>query len=571
MGRPKQRSWRPRLRPGVLPLSLAGLGVLLPGPGCSASYHREQADEAALEILQEKQKEVFGEERPFSVEQDPDNPRARLLEAIQKSLQDGSGPPAPLELDMARTLEVAAACSREFQDQKESLFLSALSLSGTRWEFDWHPSLTATAGVDGNRRSATASGGVRAGLSKTLSTGATVLSSLLNSFSRSITSSQPWNASSLLSVGLTQPLLRGFGPDITLERLTQAERDAIYAVREFERYRRRLVVRLTTTFYRLLQQIDQIEIEEANLASLQQNLERNEALRDGGRVPKLQVDQTRQSILTSEARLLNAREALKSSLDSFKITLGLPMEAEIVLDRKAFQELKTRGLAPLEIAPEQALAIALGHRLDLKTSADEVEDAERFVAVAADALRIGLDLDLDVSTPSDPRVPGKPVWRDTTMGAGLSLDLPLDRTQQRNAYRRAIVSLERARRQKDLQADTVQQEIREGLRRLRQYEQDHAIQVRSVELSMSRVEETETKQQAGRAIIRDVLEARDSLRSAQSALSRVLVDYLTARLELLRDMEVLNLDPEGLSYDDRIDLAGLLQATQPEDSEKQGS
>ena len=88
---------------------------------------------------------------------------------------------------------------------------------------------------------------------------------------------------------------------------------------------------------------------------------------------------------------------------------------------------------------------------------------------------------------------------------------------------------------------------------------------------MSRVEETETKQQAGRAIIRDVLEARDSLRSAQSALSRVLVDYLTARLELLRDMEVLNLDPEGLSYDDRIDLAGLLQATQPEDSEKQGS
>ena len=52
--------------------------------------------------------------------------------------------------------------------------------------------------------------------------------------------------------------------------------------------------------------------------------------------------------------------------------------------------------------------------------------------------------------------------------------------------------------------------------------------------------------EAGRAEIRDVLEAEESLVSAQNALSAALVAYRVGELELQRDMGVLEVDEEGL-------------------------
>ncbi|MFW6337052.1 MAG: hypothetical protein ACOC3G_07975, partial [Phycisphaeraceae bacterium] len=50
----------------------------------------------------------------------------------------------------------------------------------------------------------------------------------------------------------------------------------------------------------------------------------------------------------------------------------------------------------------------------------------------------------------------------------------------------------------------------------------------------------------GRAEIRDVLEARESLISARNALTSALVDYRVAELELQRDLGVLEVGADGL-------------------------
>ena len=548
----------PGRSPWGSPLLLPLLLVLAGLSACSLEGYKEAADREALAIIRRKQEALFGESRPFQVEPPKDSPRTKLLRAIQAARRSGGPPPEPLRLDLKKALDTAALASREYQDQKEILFLSALSLSTTRWEFDWHPTLGGEIGVRGNRRSATASGRIQAGLSKTLRTGASVLAGLLNTFSRAVTSGRPWNTGSLLSLSLTQPLLQGFGSRVVLEPLTQAERDVIYAVRNFERYRRDLVVRITSTYFRLLQQQNQIRIEEANLKNLELNLERNMALQEAGKLAQLQVDQNRQSVLASQARLLQERESFKTALDNFKILLGLPVEAEIRLDRRDFDALEKKGLAPVGITPAQAQAVALAHRLDLQNVRDRLEDARRKVLVAADALKMGLDLKLDLEIPSEDRIPGKPRWRDAVGGAGVSFDFPLDKTRQRNQYRRAIVAFEQAKRRYELQADSVLQEVRARLRDLRKSAKDYEIQKNSVLLARRRVDEAEMKQQAGRAIVRDVLEAQDALRNAQNSLVRVMIDHFITRLQLLRDLDILKLDPKGLSYDDRIDLAGLL-------------
>ncbi len=526
---------------------------------CSLEAYKKDADREAYSIIREKQKKVLGKEVPFTVESLHEKARQSLLEEIERARKkDGTGV-KPLKLDLKKTLEAASFLSREFQDLKEILFLAALDLSTKRWEFKWHPSVSGDIGVSGNRRRATTSGRVSATLQKTLGIGASILAGLLNSFSRTITSGGPWNTSSLFSLSITQPLLRGFGRRIVLEPLTQAERNVVYAIRNFERSRRNLVVRITTQYFRLLQQMAQIEVEKENLKTLEKNLERNQALEKAGKLAKLQVDQNRQSVLVSRARLLDARESFRTALDNFKIMLGIPVDVDIELEKNDFEKLKEKGIALLPVTVEKAIAIAVERRLDLRNSMDMAEDAKRKVYVAADALKMGLDLDLDLDIPSRQRKPGKPAWRDTTMGAGLSFDLPIDRIPQRNAYRRAIVSYEQAVRRMELKKENIIQEIRERFRRLKQASQEYEIQLQGVKLAKRRVDETTMKQQAGRAIVRDVLEAQDALRSAQNALDRAMVDFLTARLELLRDMEILKLSEEGLGYDERIDFAKILE------------
>jgi outer membrane protein TolC len=52
--------------------------------------------------------------------------------------------------------------------------------------------------------------------------------------------------------------------------------------------------------------------------------------------------------------------------------------------------------------------------------------------------------------------------------------------------------------------------------------------------------------EAGRIQIRDLLDAQDALLSAQNALTRAVIDYRIAELELQQDMGVLAVNEKGL-------------------------
>ena len=51
---------------------------------------------------------------------------------------------------------------------------------------------------------------------------------------------------------------------------------------------------------------------------------------------------------------------------------------------------------------------------------------------------------------------------------------------------------------------------------------------------------------AGRVQSRDLLDAQDSLLSAQNATTSTLVDYMNALLNFYRDTEILQIKPDGL-------------------------
>jgi outer membrane protein TolC len=357
-----------------------------------------------------------------------------------------------------------------------------------------------------------------------------------------------WSVDGVLSLSFTQPLLGGAGQRIVLEPLTQAERDLVYEVRSYERFRRTFAVDVAARYYQVLQQVDEMQNARTNYENLSQLAERNRALAEAGRLDDLQKGQVVQDELRSEDRLMSTRAAMESALDEFKLFLGLPVEIELQFDSAELVRMGAAEPRQLELDEAMVIGVGLSSRLDYLTVLDQLEDAERRVAIAADALRAGLDLVASSGTASTPGRPGEFDLRDSSWSLGLALDLPMDRLPERNAYRSTLISRDAMRRSAEAFGDAIRISLRESLRNAETSFRSFGIQRVSVPLAKRRAESAKLLQDAGRADTRDILEAEEDLLDAKNSLTSSLIDYELARLALWRDTEHLGVDEGGFTF-----------------------
>jgi outer membrane protein TolC len=130
--------------------------------------------------------------------------------------------------------------------------------------------------------------------------------------------------------------------------------------------------------------------------------------------------------------------------------------------------------------------------------------------------------------------------------AWLTLDLPFERTAEAVSYRNRFIELAQAVRDVQKLEDTVKIEIRNRLRELFEARKTLVIQAQAVALAEKRVRSISLFMEAGRAETRDLLEAQDSLLTAQNSLTAARVDYRIAELDIQRDMGVLVVTDNGL-------------------------
>ena len=150
-------------------------------------------------------------------------------------------------LQLEQAVELGLINSREYQTRREALYLAALPVTLERFAFT--PQFFALETYLRERFGAGTPEGrtnrVRwnstAGFSQLFSTGGLLLLSFANRTVINI-GDKPTTSVSTLSLDLIQPLLRGAGRAVTLEPLTQAERNLLYAVRDFARFRQEFFV-----------------------------------------------------------------------------------------------------------------------------------------------------------------------------------------------------------------------------------------------------------------------------------------------------------------------------------------
>ncbi|MFY9341033.1 MAG: TolC family protein [Planctomycetota bacterium] len=512
----------------------------LPVACWSPAANKDSADEQVYGILQQASTTVTGESRPFRVERPVDTLRQRLLQP---------GAP-PVRLSLVDALDIAAENSRDFQRQKEQLYLAALSLTRSLRDFEWRFGLSGDGKVSGQMDdTADARLGDNLSASAQSTAGTRLVASFVNTFLRSVISGGSFDGSSILNLTLTQPLLAGAGRRIVREPLTQAERDVIYAMRAFERFRADFAVSVVSEYWNIVRQIADLVNVEANYASLVTSRERIEELFGANRATITDFGRAKQSEFSADAQRVTAKNRLQAALDRFKLTLGLPISANLELDPAELERLTAQGINEVALDETNAVTLAQQRRLDHRTTIDDVEDAGRRIVVAEDALGLALDFTAALNVPAVSG-PGLNLdWSKVNWSAGFQLDLALDKLAERNAYRSALISFDVAIRAREQSDDQVGANVRTSLRNIGSAMDTYRIQTYAVELAQQRVESQSDLYEAGRVEARELIDAKNALLAAQLDKTASVVAYAIARLELMNNLEAIVLQPSGLRFD----------------------
>jgi outer membrane protein TolC len=355
------------------------LGLVAALGGCQRPWYRRSADRETYAVEREHEDEarwpvantditpppdsrLYDPFNPDYPPIPPDDPAAHFYmhhpdrqHAPRTYHRDGDAPwiedPAwrdALELDRdgylvlspERAVELGLLHSREYQQALENLYTTSLTLTLDRFEFAMHwfgiNNTVANIFGAGGIGFSTLNSATDVGFTRNLAAGGQLLVDFANNVLVTFGGGAPTVATSNFTATLVQPLLRNAGRRVRLEALIQGERNLLYAVRTFARFREQFYVGLTfgngNDYLGLLSQVQNIRNQESNFKSQEQNLRLHEALLARGTASTIQVDQVFQSYQQARLAVLQGKTSLETSLDSYKQVLGLPPDLKVKLD-----------------------------------------------------------------------------------------------------------------------------------------------------------------------------------------------------------------------------------------------
>jgi outer membrane protein TolC len=444
----------PRLSFYLTITALLGVGV-----GCTRSLYRKRADRESYSAIAAKssmlppelqlrdpviepdpESRFFSEFNPDHPPMPPDDPLShhfmvRVAGKSGPSVWRANNPDDPdrdaawrerlpkdasgaVELNLKSAMRLALLNSRDFQREREDLYLSALDVTYERFRFSPQYALGSTAGAQAansmgasanqERASVLTDGSVR-WLS---STGGQLLAGFANSFVWTFKGSESTEAAgSLVNFSILQPLLRLGGKERTLAALTQAERDLLANVRQMNQFQQGFYVRIASGrqsgegpsrngaiganglgiialtpsgrtgaprangFYYILEEEQRIRNLESNVARLRESLDQLAAAFDAGRLSsRLQVDQARQALLNSQSLLLSARASYETQLDAYKVELGLPPNLPVVVRDPLLEKFRTTDPSATALDRKLVVLLAKIQNRDLAATQEELKE-----------------------------------------------------------------------------------------------------------------------------------------------------------------------------------------------------
>ena len=323
----------------------------------------------------------------------------------EKSLPvDGNG---TILLDLETAMSLAILHSRDYQQQKEALYLSALDVTYERFQLGPLP----FAGISGqvsqeiDEDPTDFQSKAQAGLRGIAGNGTNWVASLANRLSIELSDGNIELGGSLANLTITQPLLRGASRRIFLEELTQSERSLLADARSLEQFRQGFFLDVVlgsnpsgnvgnsgtispvpppntgvSGFLGLVQDLQRIRNQEANVVKLNDSLLQLEAAFEAGRIgSRLQVDQARQALFNGQSRLLAEKSSYENRLDGYKIFLGLPPTLDITVVDDYIQSFRLTDITLVNLQDEINLILSRVRDPEVTKTLDDLKEISSLV------------------------------------------------------------------------------------------------------------------------------------------------------------------------------------------------
>lgn len=243
-------------------------------------------------------------------------------------------------------------------------------------------------------------------------------------------------------------------------------------------------------------------------------------------------------------------------------------------------------LQPFNLGREEAVADGLENRLDLKNARAQVMDARRREEVAANRLEAVLDIVAEGDVRTRPLAANRGEnpfdfrGRRSSFRVGARFTAPLDQIAERNDYRLALIDYQRARRDYMALEDNVKFSIRQSWRQLQVLNENFEVARQALRLAATQldlaVEEATAPPKPGQPVQRsngqqglNLLNALNSLLEAQNDLIGIWVDYERSRINIYRDMGIMEIDPRGVWNDEFYQQSTPSNPPEADDTEKQ--
>jgi len=350
----------------------------------------------------------------------------------------------------------------------------------------------------------------------------------------------PFPKTTDLRLLLSQPLLRGVGPNASFFELTNARRAVQGQERSLALSKQRLAVEVAAAFYGVIAQRQLLDVAGQSLERTETLRKSSEARLQVGLASKLDVFRAELQAAQASDSMVRSRSALASALERFRGLLALPPDDPVEPEAAPLPDPKD------DFEPVEALVRrALDTRLELAEARDQVSDARRTASLATQNLLPQIDLNVGLTQLGYGGSFGD-AWTagDRRVEVFLSASYPIQQSAQRASRAVAQIevgSRERSVRQRELD---VEQQVRQALRELDQIAQSVFLQRKAMEVAAQQRRLAVLRYQRGLGSNFDVVDAESSLVTSRSALVQLLTTYAVARLDLKRTTGTLDVEME---------------------------
>ncbi len=306
-------------------------------------------------------------------------------------------------------------------------------------------------------------------VSEALPFGGTLSATLQNSKTDTTQSFQTINPryGSTLRFTFNQPLLRNFGYGLSRREILIGRNNLNISETQLEQNLVNTLYSVEEAYWNLVYSIENLKVREQSLELAKDLLEKNKRSVEIGTMAPMDVLSAQAEVATREADILLAEAQVRNNEDRIKALINMPAEEErelaaiIPADKPSFEARK--------INLDEALAIAMQNRPDLRVSRIGLLNQDLNVSYARNQLLPGLNLNASYSSPGvsgDQIVyEGNPIFgiiKDRIPGGlsdaikdafnfkyrnwslGLTLDIPVSNILSRANYIQAKLNMEQA-------------------------------------------------------------------------------------------------------------------------------